>query len=145
MLCTFPSNFAKIWERKTKVWQLNESKYSLQYFSWAYISHFEKMWNVGLWDYLALFMSVFLKLCIPLINSECLNESLWNFVCTSRNLSPSQRQITPIIVYVYVCVSLLGRNLEKTFLRQRIHAITEELFDASFSMQSFSYQRRVYG
>jgi hypothetical protein len=41
--------------------------------------------------------------------------------------------------------SVLGNGLLNTFPLQRIHAIVEELFDASFSIRSVSYQRRVCG
>jgi hypothetical protein len=45
-----------------------------------------------------------------------------------------------------VCVSplsLLGNGSVNTFPRQRIQVTIEELLDASFSMLSASYQRRV--
>jgi hypothetical protein len=49
---------------------------------------------------------------------------------------------------VSVCLSLLsllGNGWVKTFARQRIHATIEELLDASFSVRSVSYQKRVFG
>jgi hypothetical protein len=49
-------------------------------------------------------------------------------------------------VCVPVCVSLLsllGNGSVKTFPGQRIYATIEEFLDASFSMRSASYQRRV--
>jgi hypothetical protein len=58
----------------------------------------------------------------PLLTFECLNQSLWNLVRTSRHLSPSQRpnqKNPPISLCVCTCIplSLLGNGSVKTLPR----------------------------
>jgi hypothetical protein len=67
------------------------------------------------------------SLCVcesPLTTSKWLNQSLWNLVCISRHLSPSQRctyYIPPISLCLYMyTLWLLGNGSVKTLLRQRI-------------------------
>jgi hypothetical protein len=96
-------------------------------------------------------------LCIPLPQStfECLNQSLWNLVCISCYLSPSQRHIIPpISLCVCMCIhlSLLGNGSVKiplallcnssikTLPRHEYTCNKEELLDASFSKRSVSHQ-----
>jgi hypothetical protein len=61
-----------------------------------------------------------------LLTSECLNQPLWNSVCISCHLRPSQRRtsyISPINLCVCVSLlSLLGNGTVNKFSRQRIHA-----------------------
>jgi hypothetical protein len=91
----------------------------------------------------------FLCLCVSLpLTFEWLNQSLWNLVCISCHLSPSQRYfITPshqsVRLYAYppfVARQRLGKNVTAA---TNTHAKINELLDASFSMRSVSYQRRV--
>jgi hypothetical protein len=44
---------------------------------------------------------------------------------------------------VWIPPSLLRNGCVNTFPRKRIHVTTDELLDASFSVLSFSYRRRV--
>jgi hypothetical protein len=79
---------------------------------------------------------------------QLLNQILRNFVCTSRHLGPHQRNTSefPLInLCACMCIplSLLGNGSVKTLPRQRRHAMTEELLEASFSLRSMSYQRKV--
>jgi hypothetical protein len=81
----------------------------------AYFPYFEKI-KVDLWDRHA----VCLHVCVwPLPNFEFLNQSLWNVVCISWHLSPSQKLLREFIplACVSVCVSAtvarqrLGKNV----------------------------------
>jgi hypothetical protein len=76
---------------------------------------------------------------------ECPNWSLWNLVCTSQHLSPSQRHtINPSHKSVCMRTTLsLPHNGSAAMLPwERIRA-TKELLEVSISVRSVSYQRRV--
>jgi hypothetical protein len=55
--------------------------------------------------------------------------------------------INPISLCVCICIRLMliGNGSVNSLPRQRLHAATEEMLDASFSIWSVLYQRRVYG
>jgi hypothetical protein len=80
----------------------------------------------------------------PLLTStmdggEFLTQSLWNSVCTSWNLSPSQRRqmcILPIVARQRLC-----KNFTPAINNMR--ATLEELLDSLSSMRSASYQRQA--
>jgi hypothetical protein len=57
--------------------------------------------KVSLWDHHAVCVSVY----HPLLTYELLNQFLWNFVCVSWQLSPSQR-LTLWILPISLCVCL---------------------------------------
>jgi hypothetical protein len=50
-----------------------------------------------------------------------------------------------VCLYVYTRVPLLGNGSVDTFLWQQTHATIQELLEASFSVESGSYERRVCG
>jgi hypothetical protein len=71
----------------------------------VYFSYFEKI-KVGVWYHLALYIRV----TPPHINFEFQKQSLWNLVCISWHLSPSQRRtskIPPISLCVCICIPLI--------------------------------------
>jgi hypothetical protein len=87
----------------------------------------------------------------PTQTFQCLNQSLWNLLCTVYHDTWAHLNGVLHIYLSSVCasvwisdLSLLGNGSVNTFPRQRIHA-TIELLDASFSVRSASYQRRVCG
>jgi hypothetical protein len=83
---------------------------------------------------------------------ECLNQYLWNLVCTVyhgnwAHLNGILHKSLPSVC-VSICISLLSllcNSSVNTFPQQQIHATIGELLDASFSMWSVSYERRVCG
>jgi hypothetical protein len=125
----------------------------LSFYASPFLAHFPK---VDLCDLHAVCVS-------PLSTFQCLNQSLWKLVYTVYH--GTWAHLNGVLhksfssVCVSVCVSLLslqGNGSVKcippfgasigsvdTFPRQRIHTTIEELLDASFSMRSVSYQRRV--
>jgi hypothetical protein len=108
----------------------------------AYFSYFEKI-KVGFCDHHALCETV-----PPLLTTEWLNQSLWILVCASWQLSRSQRHTSwsPSIsqcVCVYspiVASQRLGKNDTAS---TNTHEKIEEFLDASFSVRSVLYQRKV--
>jgi hypothetical protein len=83
-------------------------------------------------------------LCVsgsPLSTFESLIQSLWNLVCISRHLSPSQWhtwRIPPNSLCVCMCIplSFLGNGSVNMVSQQWVHTI--ELLEASFSIWSMS-------
>jgi hypothetical protein len=73
----------------------------------------------------------------PLSTFECLNHSIWNLVCISWHLSPSQWRtsyIPPIsqCIRIFIPLSLLGNGLTKTLPRQRVHAQQQNCWTRRF-------------
>jgi hypothetical protein len=87
-------------------------------------------------------------LCILPSAFECLNQSLWNLVCISWNLSQSQwlthksplSICVPVFIFPTVAKQRHGKNVRAA---TNTHVTIEELLDASFSVRSVSYQRKV--
>jgi hypothetical protein len=78
-----------------------------------------------------------LYVCVfPLLTSECLNQSPYP-VSTVYFVNPSHQSVC---VSPTVARQRLGKNVTAA---TNTHATIEELLDASFSMQSVSYQRKV--
>jgi hypothetical protein len=78
---------------------------------------------------------------------ECLNQSLRNFVC-AWHMSPSQRPtsyILPISLCVCMCIPpiVTGQRLGKNITAATNTYATIELLEASFSIRSLSYQKKV--
>jgi hypothetical protein len=89
-----------------------------------------------------------LCLCVSpsTLTFECLNQYLWNLVCTSWQLNSSLCGVLHKSLPT-VCVSFLSlqdNGSVNTFLWQRIHTAIEESLNASFYVRSVSYHR-VWG
>jgi hypothetical protein len=86
------------------------------------------------------------SVCLPPLSTfECQNQSLWNLVCISWHLSPSQRH-TFFNPYQSVCLHMYPlavprQRLGKHFTEvTNTHATIKEVLDLSFSMRSVSYK-----
>jgi hypothetical protein len=103
----------------------------------AYFLHFEKI-KLGFWD------NILVCLYIPhllntLINhyKTCITLMVPEPLAAAYSINPFHQS-----TYLYPRLSLLGNCSANTFPRQWIHARIE-LLDASFSVRSVSYQRRM--
>jgi hypothetical protein len=88
----------------------------------------------------------------PLLNFECMNQSLLNLVIIYDDTlvfldGVLHKSLSLFCVSTFLSppVSLLGNGSVDTFPRQHIQATIEELLEACFSIRSVSYQRRVRG
>jgi hypothetical protein len=82
-------------------------------------------------------------LCTPLsLTVKFLNQSLWNSVCLSWHLRPTQWSTSwnPPVYHLLVPRQRLGKNVTAA---TNTHATTEELLDQLFYMRFASYQRKV--
>jgi hypothetical protein len=109
----------------------------------AYFPYFEKI-KVGLWDHDAVCVSVnpsinfwipepiFMKLCIYILTLEL----IW----TAYFINPSHQSVCLYRICTPLSRQRLGKNVTAA---TNTHETGGELLDASFSMRSVSYQRKV--
>jgi hypothetical protein len=106
--------------------------------------HYYEWMKVCLCDEHAVCVSIYPPINISMPEPICMKDGMFimtrDFILTEYFINPSHK---PVCLYVYPPIVTRQRLGKKVTAAKNTHATVEELFGASLSMRSLSYQRKV--